>query len=261
MIKECKAFCIASSFQMKPLFKNLKKNDYQVESYEGAIYVNLGEGYAFCFPYGCVVFWRVKKDDVNSFLKKIKSYADDCLNKVHEESYQITNGDVLKVHQNEIILDKNSGLMQELAISYALAQSVKLATFEDKVEQTISKTDHIPKSLAATGKITLSGKEIAKMMGKLFLDRSSINLRSDMLGTPDFFWDNPKLEPVYLMTAHDQEIKQRVEILNQRLKLINELFQILSDVFNNRHSSTLEIIIIIFIAIEIILTILFHIIG
>ncbi len=138
---------------------------------------------------------------------------------------------------------------------------MKLSTFEERVEQTIKKTDHIPKSLAETGKITLSGTEIAKKMGKLYLDRSSINLRSDILDTPDFFWENPKLEPIYHMAAYDQEIKQRVEILNERLKLINELFQILSDVFNSRHASILEIIIIVFIAIEIILTVLFHIID
>lgn len=261
MTQNCKAFCIAASFQMKPLFRYLKELDVSAEIHEGAIFLNLGEGRVFLFPYGSIVFWRVEVNIINEFIAKCKAYADDYLNKIYQESYQISLGEVLKVHQNEIILDPRCGPFEELSISYALAQSVKLAVLEDKVENTISKTDHIPKSLAATGKITLSGKEIAKMMGKLFIDRSSITLRSDVFGTPDFFWDNPKLEPIYLMASHDQEIKQRVEVLNQRLKLINELFQILGDVFNSRHSSTLEIIIIIFIAIEIFLTILFHMIG
>jgi uncharacterized Rmd1/YagE family protein len=96
-------------------------------------------------------------------------------------------------------------------------------------------------------------------MGKLFLERSSINLHSDILDTPDFFWDYPELEPLYRMTAKDQDIKQRVDILNKRLNLIHELFEMLSDVFNNRHSSILEIIIIALISIEIILTIAFKI--
>ena len=62
------------------------------------------------------------------------------------------------------------------------------------------------------------------------------------------------------MAALDQEIKQRVDILNKRLNLIHELFQILSDVFNNRHSSILEMMVIILISIEIFLTVAFHII-
>ena len=62
-------------------------------------------------------------------------------------------------------------------------------------------------------------------------------MHSDILGTPKFFWDFPELEPIYQMMAEDQDIKQRVDILNKRLNLIHELFEILSDVFNNRHSS------------------------
>jgi uncharacterized Rmd1/YagE family protein len=168
-------------------------------------------------------------------------------------------GPINKVYQSEISLNAESGMIERLAISHALAQSMKLSIFEERVEQTIKKTEHIPKSLANNGKITLSGKQIAQKMGKLFLERSSINLHSDILDTPDFFWEYPELEPLYHMAAKDQDIKQRVDILNKRLNLIHELFQMLSDVFNNRHSSILEIIIIVLIGLEIILTIGFKI--
>jgi uncharacterized Rmd1/YagE family protein len=261
MYTQCKAFCSAVSYQMKPLYKFFKKNDQATETYGSVIYTPINKGHAFFFPYGCVVFWRLNEDEISQTFKKLKSFEEHHLPKTNEETYHIISGSTTKVHQNEICLGDNNGIMEELAISHALAQSMKLTTFEERVEQTIKKTEHIPKSLAETGKITLSGTEIAKKMGKLFLDRSSINLRSDILDTPEFFWENPKLEPIYHMAAYDQEIKQRVEILNERLKLINELFQILSDVFNNRHASILETIIIVFIAIEIILTILFHIID
>jgi len=266
MSKQCKAFCSAGSYQMNPLYKFLKKHDPKTKNFGAVICCPFYGGYAFFFSYGCTVFWELKDDEITSVFKKLKNYEDDKLPKIIEETYDIVDGPERRIYQQEICFgeEKDSGgIMEKLAVSHALAQSMKLGTFEERVEQTIKKTEHIPKSLATTGKITLSGKEIAQKMGKLFLDRSSINLRSDVLDTPDFFWNNPELEPIYHMAAIDQEIKNRVEILNERMKLIHELFQILSDVFNSRHASTLEIIVIVFIGIEIVLSIIdvFHLLG
>lgn len=256
---ECNAFCSADSYQMGPLLDCLKKDNYSIQKFNNVFHVEIDEGHVFLFSYGCAIFWEVEDEKIKQILKKLKEFENEHLNKPHSYSYFVVEGPINKVYQNEIILKLESGVIEKLAISYALAQSMKLLVFEEKVEHTIKKTEHIPKSLAVSGKITLSGNQIAQKMGKLFLERSSINLHSDILDTPELFWEYPELEPLYHMAAKDQDIKQRVDILNKRLNLIHELFQMLSDVFNNRHSSILEIIIIILIGIEIILTIGFKI--
>jgi len=260
-IMQCKAFCTADSYQLNPLIKFLKKNEYEVRKFRNVVYLPYKDGHIFFFSYGCVVFWELSEDNINQILKKLKQFEEDSLTRYNLEIYELVFGSTTKIYQNEIRLSDDAGMMERLAISIALAQSMKLVVFEERVEHTIKKTEYIPMSLAKTGRIDLSGKEIAQKIGKLFLERNSINLHSDILDTPEFFWDNPSLEPIYHMVAHDQDIKQRVDVLNKRLKLIHELFQILSDFLNNRHSSLLEIIIIILIAVEIILTIVFHIIG
>lgn len=256
---QCNAFCSADSYQMNLLYKFLKKENYNLQKFRDSFYIPVEEGHVFFFSYGCVVFWELTEEQITHILKNLKPFENESLSKPNSDSYFVVEGSVNRVYQNEIILNVDSGIMEKLAISHALAQSMKLSVFEERVEHTIKKTEHIPKSLAKNGKITLSGKQIAQKMGKLFLERSSINLHSNMLDTPEFFWEYPELEHLYHMTAKDQDIKQRVDILNKRLNLIHELFQMLSDVFNNRHSSILEIIIIILIGLEIILTIGFKI--
>lgn len=256
---QCKTFCTADSYEMNFLSQFLRNNDYKSQKFRNVIYVPANEGHIFFFSYGCAVFWEMTDDEINIFLKKLHKFEVNKVHKINSDAYFIALGEQIQIHQNKIILTKQAGVMERLAMSYALAQSMKLSVFEERVEHTIKKTEHIPKSLADTGKITLSGKEIAKKMGKLFLERNSINLHTDILDTPEFFWDNPGLEPIYHMTAKDQDIKQRVDILNKRLNLIHELFQMLSEVLNSRHSSFLELIIIVLIGIEIILTIGFKI--
>ncbi len=98
-------------------------------------------------------------------------------------------------------------------------------------------------------------------MGELFIERNFITLHSEILDTPEFFWDYPELEPFYRKTAHYLDVGKRVEVLNKKLTVIHELFEILSDELNHQHSARLEWTIIILIVIEVILafvTDIFH---
>jgi len=142
-------------------------------------------------------------------------------------------------------------MLSLLAVSHALAQSVKIDAFEERIETTVQHTKHIPQQLAEEGKVSLSRKEIRKKMGALFLERSSINLHFDILDKPEFFWEYPEVEPLYVMTAHYLDIETRVEVLNQRLGVIHDLFDMLNSEFNHQQSSRLEIVIILLILIEV----------
>lgn len=255
----CKNFCTADSYRMNQLFQYLRKNEYSPRKFRNVIHATGKTGHIFFFAYGCVVFWRMSDEEIQQTLRKLKNFQEGEVVKEISDSYLIEQGEPIKIKENKIIMKDSDNIMEKLAISYALAQSMKLSVFEERVEHTILATENIPKSLASTGKIPLSGKVIAKKMGQLFLERNSINLHSDILDTPELFWDNPGLEPIYQMAAKDQDIKQRVEILNKRLNLLHELFQMLSEALHSRHSSILEIIIIGLISIEIILTISFKI--
>ena len=95
-------------------------------------------------------------------------------------------------------------------------------------------------------------------MGELFIDRSSINLHTDVLDTPEFFWDHPELELYYSTVANELDIETRGQVLNQRLDVIRELFEMLGNELNHQHSSRLEWIIIWLILIEVLITILTH---
>ncbi len=58
------------------------------------------------------------------------------------------------------------------------------------------------------------------------------------------------------MTAEFQDISVRQGILNHRLDMIQELYNILSNELNYKHSSRIEITIVILITIEVILALL-----
>lgn len=76
---------------------------------------------------------------------------------------------------------------------------------------------------------------ITKKMGQLFIMRINVNLVSNILDTPEIFWSEPFLEPLYSAIRSYLEISQRVELLNQRVEVISDLLEMLKDHLNSSH--------------------------
>lgn len=65
--------------------------------------------------------------------------------------------------------------------------------------------------------------------------RINVNLVSNILDTPEIFWSEPTLEPLYSAIRGYLEISQRVELLNQRVEVISDLLEMLKDHLNSSH--------------------------
>eukprot|EP00617_Octactis_speculum_P023924 CAMPEP_0185769246 /NCGR_PEP_ID=MMETSP1174-20130828/53471_1 /TAXON_ID=35687 /ORGANISM="Dictyocha speculum, Strain CCMP1381" /LENGTH=152 /DNA_ID=CAMNT_0028454239 /DNA_START=95 /DNA_END=553 /DNA_ORIENTATION=- len=133
-----------------------------------------------------------------------------------------------------------------------MAQSSKLFVFEERLELTMSSVKKIPEELATYGKISLTHNQVSKMIGKLFLARTQVNLHSDILDEPDFLWECDEWEPFYRRIMVYLDIENRVELLNKRLDVIRELLDVLDTQLENKKAARLEWIVIILILIEII---------
>lgn len=144
-------------------------------------------------------------------------------------------------------------MMQKLAISFGLAQSLKFQKIELRVDANIALNENIPKQMAFNGSIGLNGKEIGKRMGRLFVARSELALHSDVLDTPEHFYENDLFGREYEGVREYLNIDKRIEIINSRFDLLHGLFEIIMPQQETSHASKLEWIIIWLIVIEIVL--------
>lgn len=249
---KCTSYCTAASYRIKHLFEFLNKHYPYTKSYRDVIHAKVGDGDMFYFSFGCLVFWNVSDVLEKEAIKQVQEFEIDTLSEPNFDqfNYQFGETTTISVESDMIILHEAEPFLM-LAFSFALAQSIKLVNFEDAVDKTIKKTEYIPQDLAKKGKIALSRGAISQQMGNLFMVRNSINLNTDFLGAPEFFWEHPSFENLYIKVATYLEIQKRVDVLNKRLDVIRELFEMLSDELRHQHSSTLEVIIIFLIAFEI----------
>ena len=255
--RRCIAYCTATSYNLKALFEALKVR-YKATLFRDVVHFEINPNMQdiFCFAYGVTVFWGFQEKEEKQFLSEIKNFEYHPQEAVERELMNFSFGLTPKIEEEEIILP-DTELFSRLAVSHGLAQSVKLATFENAIQKTIDTTKNIPEQLAIRGKVPLSKREIRKKMGELFIERSSVNLHSDILDVPEFFWDHSEVEPLYTMVGNHLDLETRLEVLNQRLDIVHDLFEMLGNELNHQHSSRLEWIIIWLIVIEVVLT-LFH---
>jgi uncharacterized Rmd1/YagE family protein len=262
----CTTYCTAAAYDLPRLFQSLQKFG-SAQMFRDCAHIAIKEdrkpkGDIFYFSYGCVVLWGFTDEEEQAILGSLKEFEKNPNPKPEMDEFTFSYGENMRIEEDEIIL-QTKNVLTKLAISYGIAQSVKLTTFEETIQKTIDNTKYLPDNLATKGKIVLSRKEISRKMGELFIERNFVNLHSEILDTPEFFWNYPELEPFYRRTSHYLDVTKRVEVLNRRLGVVHELFEILSNELNHQHSSRLEWTIIILIFIEILIVImrdLFHII-
>lgn len=255
----CTSYCTASSYDVPRLFQDAQKRG-TCQLFRDVIHLQLKDdkklkGDIFFFAYGVIVLWGFTQEEELAFLETLKEFEREPHQKPEIDEFTYVYGDGVKIEEDEIILQNKSPLTK-LAISYGIAQSVKLTIFEEMIQKTIDHTKSLPTSLAKRGKIALSRKEISQKMGEIFIERNFVNLHSEILDTPEFFWNHPELEPFYRRTSHYLDITKRVEALNKRLTVVHELFEILASEINHQHSSRLEWTIIGLIVIEVLLAVL-----
>jgi uncharacterized Rmd1/YagE family protein len=250
------AFCTAQSYPIKALFDAFKVH-YKATLIRDVVHIELAPECRdiFCFGYGVTVFWGLDEREEKQFLDFIHSFEIRPVESQEKEVMSFSFGISSKIEEEEIILP-DTELFSRLAISHGLAQSVKLATFENAIQKTIDSTKHIPEQLASRGRIPLSKCEIRKKMGELFIERSHVNLHSDILDVPEFFWEHSEVEPLYIMIANHLDLETRIEVLNARLDIVHDLFEMLGNELNHQHSSKLEWIIIWLIVFEVIITLI-----
>ncbi|KAG2487156.1 hypothetical protein HYH03_014268 [Edaphochlamys debaryana] len=270
-------YCVAESFDRKKL-EELLKLTYPpgtVRSFPDVFYVEYIRGSeaqpggdVFFFDYGVVACWGMTKTQEMTIVRGI---AHQCMEtplpeqwiEVDEFQYCFVNEKQQHVQNDTVTLHRRyaQDYKMKLSISYALAQSTKLSVYEKRVTDIVLETKNLPEALAEHGEVAISGHDIAKLIGKVFLQKSAVNLLGSVLGTPEFFWHAPdSFQALYTRVTEYLELESRVELLNSRFAVLQEMLDMLRDHQNNFHNVRLEWIVIWLIVVEVVVG-LFELLG
>ncbi|OLN80984.1 Sad1-interacting factor 3 [Colletotrichum chlorophyti] len=223
----------------------------------------------FLFSYGVVVFWNFTEHQEKDILADLTFAQNEAglsllTRPLDEDDFETeefhfeysTDVKRPRIFNDMITLLPRSDHMVKLTISHAIAQSTKLCLFEERMSETMLDAQHVPKRLALTGELNMTRTEIVKILGRLFKSRVDINLSSNILDVPNFFWDSePTLHPLYVAIREYLEIDPRIKVLNERCRVFLDLAEILADSVADAKMSYITWIIIVLIIISILVTV------
>ncbi|XP_067636957.1 required for meiotic nuclear division protein 1 homolog [Eurosta solidaginis] len=285
------AFTTAEEYDLEALMKGLEEqNLYTVKKYfstdnlgveQNVLYatakypVGEEERDIIFFREGSVVLWNFNEIETNNLLSFVRQYEKDPYLSplVRGESEVMpymyipssavdVEGDMVSTADTEVaraffyngkffLASEGDNFLQKYTFSNAMATSIKLGMWEAMLERYIDSMEYLTDDLKRGRRIRMSRAEVLRKTGELFALRHEINLASDLLDTPDFYWDREELEALYLQVCSYFSITRRTKVMNEKINHCVELAELISHNLNDAHHIRLEWMIIILIMVEV----------
>ncbi|XP_033747241.1 required for meiotic nuclear division protein 1 homolog [Pecten maximus] len=216
----------------------------------------------FFFSEGSVVFWNVLEDERLNILKNMKEHCMEIndMKLIMDESDSLEiqptkldtflNNDVININEDQEAPDL---ILVKYAFSNALSQSVKLSIWETELYRHSQECEHISEALRIGSDVRMRKQKILKTLGAIFAIRQSMNLGSELLDTPDFYWDRDKLGDLYKQCYNHLCVPHRIKVMNEKMSYCIELLELIKDLESDKRHIRLEWIIILLIALEVVL--------
>jgi len=275
--KACNAYCTGESYNIDLLREYFVKDstNYTLgvlpQDATDSLYIKKKDGYQgdadifFFRRLGAFVCWNMTEEEISNLRLLIETYEFQpydpiAVEEEHEQMTYIHTENPTSLIDGDIYLHEGNTVEREViekyAFSNAMALSVKLDMWETSLEEFSTSMRYVPETLKRGFKVTMSRNDVLKKIGELLTLRHQITLYSDLLTTPDFYWDRDELEKLYTKTCTYLEITKRTKVMNEKLNLCSEMVEMLRSHLNERHGHRLEWMIIVLITIEILFEII-----
>lgn len=226
------AYGTAEEYDLEQILFALTKQDlYEIKKFytEGEDVLHVRSKYdvepecrdIFFFREGSVVMWNLSETEAKSVLRNLQQFeinpydVETVKNEKEFMSYSYVE-DMNGALKNETfyIQSCTEGDLEKYAFSNAMTSSVKLAIWEATLDVYINGLASVTSDLKEGRKIRMSRATVLRKTGELFALKHLINLDSDLLETPDFYWDREDLERLFAQTCAYFSIAKRKRVSN-----------------------------------------------
>lgn len=173
----------------------------------------------FFFREGSVVLWNCSELECSNVLGHLRHFEVDSYDQrlVQEESDMMAYnyvGDRAKLANGNFYLSQTEDqALERYTFANAISTSVKLGIWEASLDRYVDSMAYVTEDLKRGRQIKMSRAEVLRKTGELFALRHLINLSSDLLDTPDFYWDREQLETLYSTSCGFFSVQRRTKVI------------------------------------------------
>jgi len=213
-------------------------------------------GLAVVFRYGVVVFIGLTADEEAEFLERLQPRTFGKIVPYEDEwaKIQVAKEGDEPIPVGGPILVRELSVERLLVVADALAKSVVLARDEKQVANVFDTIEPFARELGRVGRTSRNRTDLLKLLGNALLVQHRVSGRVAVSEKPDVLWDRPDLERLYARLEDEYELSERAETLNRKLQVIADTATTLSDIIDTKRAFRLEIVVVVLIAVEILIT-------
>jgi uncharacterized Rmd1/YagE family protein len=205
------------------------------------------------FDYGSIVFFGVEKNAQTDIINSIRTILGLATSELVSEEFDVEENahSSTKILFDKIIVNHiNVDVAKIVMIN--IAQSVALDYYIEQSTTLLNQTTNYSTELEEKGRFSLRGKKLLRYIGRALNLKNKIAQNLYIFDSPDITWYDKSLNDIHYHLKRELDITIRHRSLQENLDIIQENLEIFKDINQHSHSSTLEWIIIILIAVEIV---------
>jgi uncharacterized Rmd1/YagE family protein len=252
-----KAIHIADKLKLKDLRERFTRPAHDFSNYE-MIVRYADDSYMFLYNYGSAVFFNVPDELQERELGSIQEYrmppngSGRATDTFLVEALPSHKGGI-KVSFDRIMVSSLSFQVIKIACML-LAESTALEYYEVLVEGLLERANIFSKKLQRQGRFLESTEDLVKFIGLCLDTKQEIISNLYIVDSPDETWENIELDKVHQELKVMMEIDTRYRGLEYKVKIIQESVEVIVDLSKSTRATLLELIIILLITFEIIIS-------
>jgi len=253
MTLRLRALYVAKEISIAKVKSSLPFNPVSVTR-ETAVY-QINGSTLYIYSFGSIVLINSSPGQENEVLDHMKK-AGLCMKpRLITEEYKIIQNNKIKrflVTTEALFIRKQEQKVNKI-VAKILAQSVALESYEDEFEKVEGKFVLLNRQLSRRGKLSLSSKEVMRLIAKNNLVVHEIVSRIGVLEKPESAWDSGMIDSLHARLSDEFELKERFQNIHSDIGFVQENYKVFLESLRSRYDARLEWTIIILIAIEVLL--------
>jgi uncharacterized Rmd1/YagE family protein len=219
--------------------------------------LKVGSGFAVLFRYGVAVLIGLSPAEEHETIRNLQKRVIGRFDKIEDETATIEISDA---HDDQIppggpIQIKDLSPPRLVVIADALAKNVALTRDEREVSRVFEVIEPLAADLAGRGRTPVGRKNLLRLIGRALLVRHRVTGRVEVEEKPDVLWDRWDLERLHARLADEYELKERATILARKLEVVSETARAFTDLIDASRSLRVEVLIVLLIVVEVLITI------
>jgi len=214
-----------------------------------------GNKVVMLFPFGVMVAFDMSEDEEAAYIRALAPAITGPAERPQTESYRIE----IAPERPELVDAESTIFLHEASmeryqvVAHALAKSVVLAHYEERVAPVMARVELFAEQLRA-GKNTIRHAEVLREIGDVLLTQARTVGRAEVAEKPDITWEDSELDRLYERLASELELRERDLALSRKLELISTASEVYLDLLHNRQGIRVEWYIVALIVVEIVLS-------